>query len=1218
MRRFLLIALAIVAVAGLALAASPWWQAGVLRLGLRRAHFAFGGYERVGYARFRLRDVTGAGATWKFTAQSVEAPTLPAWLVQRWRHQSPAASVNGWTVAIQPAPATPPRPPAKGWRDTAATIRSEIARAVPWLPEIVATDGRVSWPGREIAVARVAWHGRELRASGSMAGLGPLALRLRPEADAGSIHLEAATDDGKYSASLSLAPAGVRGNLAVLGNPAEASATFGSTGWWPEQARVQGRNWRVSAAALGWDARYGTISGDFTAGWDAGHFNTAVTAAAEPQERNLPPLRVDVKAAGTRERVRVEQFVVQAPWAKATLDQPVEIDRNGRLVSGRSQFTVQADLAQQPWVPAAGRLTGSMEIAPGTDRIPQATFRLDATQLTWRDLAWPEARVAGTLAWPELRVTTLEVALGDDGNLGGHATINIRDRTVADGKVEIETHGGWIASHLPAGLAFAQLRGTAEFSGPWRALHHGGELRLVQATLPSLKPFAATAKWRGEGPRIASAEATMTFGGTELAASGGGGPDGARIDALVLRHGDGELWRLAAPGTIQWRPRLRIDHVALAGPAGRMAAQWTDAGGELKAELNAPALGWLDDVLVAKVPPGLVVGRADIDAGWDGKSPLQLTAAVSGNLPAGSGRTALVSIDLHTARDELVIDRIEALDGGKAVVRVQGSLPVSLQPGTRPMLQWAEDGRARLEAQTEPNPGFWQGIGDLTGLQVTDPAGTLHLDGTLSALRGELQFTAGAVAIDPRRLKFALPSMQQLRVRVTAAADAVQVDELGFQVEGQAVRGSGHLPLGRDAWRHLAQNPRAFDWRQATAELHVAQAKLAAFASYMPRLVAPQGELAADLAWRPGGDLGGTVRLTGLATRPVNGFGAVQDIAAELEFAGRRAVCRRLHGTIGGEPFDLEGWAELPPGGTPRADVSLHARNVPLTRQAGLVVHSDIDGRLVMDSDAPPKLTGKLRLRDSFYVASLRSLVPAGGPVGPQRRPPYFAIDQAPFDRWTLAVDVTGTRFMRIRTPLFRGVASAKLRLDGTLGDPRATGEAMIDEGSVQFPFATFAVQRGRVYLSPDDPHMPRLDVNATTQRLGYDLTMDLTGTAANPNLEFSSRPSLTSGQILLFVMAGETPGQDTTTNDQQRLAQLGAYLGRNLFTSFGGDPNAAGRLTVKSGEHTSQSGQGSLEVEYELDRRWSLVGENDEYNDYNVGLKWKVLGGRDHENEGK
>jgi translocation and assembly module TamB len=73
-------------------------------------------------------------------------------------------------------------------------------------------------------------------------------------------------------------------------------------------------------------------------------------------------------------------------------------------------------------------------------------------------------------------------------------------------------------------------------------------------------------------------------------------------------------------------------------------------------------------------------------------------------------------------------------------------------------------------------------------------------------------------------------------------------------------------------------------------------------------------------------------------------------------------------------------------------------------------------------------------------------------------------------------------------------------------------------------------------------------------------------------------------------------------------VARLGTFLGQSLLASLGGDSEAGERLSVSTGENVSRQGRETYGIEYRLADRWSLVGEYDEFDDFNVGVKWRVF----------
>lgn len=297
--------------------------------------------------------------------------------------------------------------------------------------------------------------------------------------------------------------------------------------------------------------------------------------------------------------------------------------------------------------------------------------------------------------------------------------------------------------------------------------------------------------------------------------------------------------------------------------------------------------------------------------------------------------------------------------------------------------------------------------------------------------------------------------------------------------------------------------------------------------------------------------------------------------------------------------------------------LSLKGKNLPLVRQSGFLLRSDVDLRIQSADERDTVIAGEAVLRDSLVLTDLQSLVSSNSIRGsPLRRPPYFSITTEPFSRWKLAVEVEGDRFLRLKSPLFSGLASARFKLGGTLAEPTATGEAVIDEGRVTLPFATFVVEEGGVTLRTSAPFDPYVSLEASSRRIGYDLRMEMTGLAAHPNLVFTSSPPLDSEQILRLVMAGEAPQGETNYSTQQRALRLGAYLGQSLAGQLGGDAFQSGNFSLTVGERVSREGRETYALDLPLNERWSLTGEYDEFDDYNIGVKWRAFRDRSPDEE--
>jgi translocation and assembly module TamB len=334
----------------------------------------------------------------------------------------------------------------------------------------------------------------------------------------------------------------------------------------------------------------------------------------------------------------------------------------------------------------------------------------------------------------------------------------------------------------------------------------------------------------------------------------------------------------------------------------------------------------------------------------------------------------------------------------------------------------------------------------------------------------------------------------------------------------------------------------------------------------------------------------------------------LHDIDLDLVLAGMEMRVERATARAGGREVSVTGGARRVSGKEPVLDLALKAERFPLVRKPGLILRGDLNLTVKTNEETGrTRVGGSVVLRDSLVLSDIRPLLAAGGggPASAARaRPPYFSVDTPPLGDWELGVTVRGDRFVRVRTPVFEGRASAAFALEGTLREPRVSGELTVDPGRILFPFASFTVQEGAVRISRSDPYSVRLDFRASGRRLGYDLRLEIDGTAEAPQLRLFSTPALDAETLLLMITAGVAPTEGQTAGTGQRLAAVGAYVGRDLLRTFGIAGADEERLTIRAGDQVSRAGRETYGFEYRLTDRWSLAGEYDEFDAYNMGVR--------------
>lgn len=1209
LRKLALAAALLVACALVALAALPWWLGAALKVGGARFGATFGTYQKIGYTRFALTDVEVERPGLRVNASRVELSTPLMWFLRR----PGDVEVGSWSVTTSPvengAADKPLENKIDGWASLRARLEEVVVQLERWLPPSRAGAGVMAWPGGELRVEGAVWAPTEptrLTLSALSWRENVADVEVKRRADTAQIIVEAQAADAAWDLTLESDGPQLSARAQWWGQPVVATARFAAQGWLPAEARIDASDWTLPASRLGLEGVYHEIAGRARIDWADEGFSFDVQAAGQPVEGgDAPPLNVTLRGAGGLDRLKIERLDLQVPGVDGRLSEPMVISRDGRLESGVSRFDLAVDLSRQRWFDGAGRVTGKVEVTPRDDGIPFVKATLTSDGATVTEWTASKAAVEATLDWPMLRVETATVVLaaGDELTLSGRG--DVQKRSLEKARVHARVSRATAERWLPDETSFGTLEVDATASGVWPAIAHEGRARVAELRAAALKPLALDVQWSGEAAVVNRASVEAIAGSTRVQASGSVSTDAARIDEFLFTQAGAERLRLTKPTRVQWTPSIILDEMRMTGPEGAISGRllWGETGA-VELEVNGFESAWLDELV--KLPAaGWSVASLVLTGKWD-RGPLTFKADGAGVLRFEGARSAEIALAAHGDGRGFRLEALQASMERRVVARASGNLPLTLHPAQTPLLRVDERGALVLDAVTEPHAFFWEQLSSLIGLSIENPEVRVAISGTAHEPAGEVTVRVTGMTADRAGRLRAVPDIEGLDFRVTADRAGVALEAFTMKVAGQAINASGRLPVVQ--WAALLNDPLELARAEGEARIQIPDAEVAALARYAPAYLAPTGRLDVDVSLRRGGQLEGVIRLNDAASRPLGPLGTLQSIGAEIVLSGRTVEFKELRASAGGQPVRLTGTVALPEGGEPRLNLALRGERLPFVRQAGMLMRGDLDLRIVTGDDALTRITGVTRLRESFFLMDVRALIPAGGPrSAPGRRPPYFSVDVLPFSDWLLDVAVDGDRFLRLRTPVFNGLTSARFRLGGTLGEPRAIGEAVVNEGRVLLPFATFEVRQGEVRLTETNPFEPTIALIATSRRYGYDLRMELRGTAEKPELTFTSTPPLESEQVLLMVMTGETPQNETSYSGRERATRLGAFLGQSLLRQLGGDPEATERLSISVGERISRQGRETYNAEYRLNPRWSLVGEYDEFDEYNLGVKWRV-----------
>jgi translocation and assembly module TamB len=1129
------------------------------------------------------------------------------------RERRLGAEAEGWVLTLPAGDADPASTAAEPvdavaggtWEKWIPALREAGRVLTERVSEVTLREGMVRVGDEQIAVERVVV--RDGRIEATLSARGQTAdLALHPaEASAtarwreGAVELRARAEDERAEVVLEWA-----------GNTARAEAALVAGRWLPGRFRIEGEDWRVPADLLRLGGVYEDLRGRFVVEGDGATARVELSARARPRQNGLPEVSVALAGEGAPDRFRLERLLVEAPQAEARLSAPVEWTRGaGWSVEGESEpeFSWRADLAALSGDEVRGSASGTARWLPGAGG-GSVRWAAEAAGLAWGEFPAAALSARGESSTDATMIDEAESTLvgGSRARLSGRAEHGTW--AVSEARLAVDLRGDalrpWLPDETKIGRIEAELRG----GGRWPEPQVEGELTFTDLAASGWAAERLVVRGKVAAEQGWEADFSLTRGAAELKGFGAGHLRKGGLGGLTLRRGDGR--ELVSKGFAGWswvpgEPSLGLD---LAGEGGEaLRVLWHPAGDSVLRirELDTTWLAdWLEGAPLPRVslravdasggfdPAGILRGRASFDLGGETRGGVAVWAR-------GAGRLDDTGASL---------EKFEAGQGGVALAGGAGRLPWRLRGGVRLAREPVPGGVWDLRLESRVGAEWWEELAKAADLTIEEPSVSLRAFGPAEAPRGQVELAAARVGLRGQDLPEGGLDLHDFRVEADLAPEEIVLRHLAAKIDGQAFAASARLPLAPGDWPRLRARPYVWLRDHAEARISLPGAEVAALARYLPALLAPQGVLAAELRLEPGARLEGTVDLRGAATRPLGGFGVLQEVEVALALSGMEVRIETLRAMAGGQPLVVSGGARRVPGKLPALDLVVKAERFPLVRKPGLLMRGDLDLTVKTAEDGRTRVGGEVRLRDSLFLADVRPLIArrgGGGPEVPRARPPYFSVDTAPLADWELALRVGGERFLRVRMPVFEGLGSARFDLSGTMREPRAVGEFRVERGNILFPFASFAVQEGTVRLREADPYTAALDFRATGRRLGYDLRLELEGTVDEPRLQIYSSPPLDAERVLLMVTAGQSPTQGVGgSSGTQRLAAVGAYVGRDFLRTLGFAGTDEERLTISSGEKVSRQGRETYGFDLRLNERWSLTGEYDEFDSYNIGVR--------------
>ncbi len=1218
--------LAMTLLAVVAVLTSPWWLEAALRPILAREGITFGQYERSGYGEFILRDVRYEDEDVAATVTEVKAPGIPTALMNLWTNRS--CSVKAGTVELvrinqgepssgESKPEPESGPVARGAQILEYLNLSDRVNLEAFVERVHLEESSTSLTATDIIYDGQSFHAvltssiTEQTATVDIHRWGTNKLRVIAEISPEPIVLTVDIDLTDPSELKIYAPLTWRGQSAIL------NATWQGEDWLPNSATLTAKDWTLPEDFLSKEDRqgYAAPKGSLEAEWNGERYQLSLDAAAAPDDSDLPVLNARVEASGDLEAVTVEQARIEGGWIEGQLYEPVTVPFTSLKDLPPFGFALAANFDQQSLLPLKGQTEMRMEADDRPDdAYPLVTALFSGKNLRYGDYTVDLIQAEATLDWPLLTVERFMAELPEQSKIEATATVDLAEENIDDLQATATVSGKLAAGYGISDPVFESLIATFTVNGPRARPRHEGSLRIEQLAWAD-DLINVDLAWKGVHGELEVLSGKGDGETLDLTWEGGAslGLESQRLTLkeALLQPSDAPEIRLVKPVNFTRKSdgEITIDDLSLEGEQGgflkaRGVVQWPERG-ELTVSGQANSPVWIKVLTDAELPFPTQLQQLDLSAQWD-NGPMRFTLDCKAvGFPEGQEPFQVEAL-ARSKGESVELSQLEVRQGENLLTTAQGNFPVVVNTQANGYVTLDPKAPANFTLQAQPGATpLWRWLQNRYHVILERPEISLKLAGSLSEPSGQLR--AGLARLDfPEGSGLPhIPRVDNLSAQATFSPEEIRLDGLRTAISGQTLELSGRQPMSKQAWTDMLSGGTPPDFEKASAKLTFEEVPLKAFETFLPEFFRSKGTFSLHAELKPGLDWFGELDVRDVETMPLPKLGSLAGISARMKLAGHTLTVDNASALVGGRELTITGDVDIADPYAPVFDLALTGDNVPFVRAPGLIIRGSPDLTLKTNDEQITTLAGKVQLNESFYTVDLASLGQSND-SDPNRRFPYFSVEEEPLASWRLNIDVEGTEFLRVRTPVFEGLVSADMELRGTLYEPLATGQAAIDKGVVLFPFANFRVEQGSVTIRQDQPFTPEIDVTATGRAYGYDLIMRLTGTPDEPLLTFSSTPALEQGDILLMVTAGRMPENDQRSS-QSRLAGLGIFIGNTILVDMGLVDPLDDRLQVYIGEDVTETGKDTVKVIYRINDTWALVGQYDRFDAFTLDLHWTI-----------
>lgn len=269
-------------------------------------------------------------------------------------------------------------------------------------------------------------------------------------------------------------------------------------------------------------------------------------------------------------------------------------------------------------------------------------------------------------------------------------------------------------------------------------------------------------------------------------------------------------------------------------------------------------------------------------------------------------------------------------------------------------------------------------------------------------------------------------------------------------------------------------------------------------------------------------------------------------------FTGDRLQVEQLTARAGNGTISGEGFVSLSSAQGFPIQLALNLDNARLAEGNDLAATATGQLSIINSATQPALISGTIRLPETRYRIVRQGSAQVAKLTGVRRKPALgrarITGDPEPISgvpsNWRLDINVVADNQVYVSGMGLDSEWSADIRITGTSGNPRITGGIDLVRGTLGFAGRSFDLEEGRLRFNGGSATNPVINMRASGEAGDVTVNINVTGTGENPDIAFTSTPSLPQDEVMARILFGNSIGELTPIQAVQLAASLNSLRG--------------------------------------------------------------------------